>query len=56
MDLQQAIDRAQEAYKALDQALDSHDWRAIGAAMFVLKQALDNIQAAAAAKSSRPKG
>lgn len=42
--LQQAIDQAQEAYKALDQALDTQDWRKIGAAMFVLKQALDNIQ------------
>lgn len=42
--LQQAIDQAQEAYKALDQALDTQDWRKIGAAMSELKRALDNIQ------------
>lgn len=43
-ELQQAIDQAREAYQALDQALDTHDWRKIGAAMAVLKRALDNIQ------------
>jgi len=42
--LKQAIDAAQEAYRQLEQALDAGNQRSIGAAMFELKRALDELQ------------
>jgi len=48
--LKQAIDAAQEAYRQLEQALDSGDNRRIGAAMYGLKRALDEIQTIARKK------
>ena len=42
--LQEAIERASAALEELEQALDAHDYRKIGASLYKLRQALQEAQ------------